>query len=81
MAASIFLKYFIVALVAQNLYQNSLTWEKLAEDLLESSELVVAMLVGSGALIALSGLSFTPILGLPSEILALGYFAFLFWKY
>jgi len=80
-ASSIFLKYFLIGLVAKNLYQDSLTKEKLVEDIMESSELVVSMLIVSGLLITVSGLETRPVLELFSELVALGYFGILFWNY
>jgi hypothetical protein len=80
-ASSIFLKYFIVGLVAKNLYQDSLSREKLVEDIMESSELIVSLLIVSGLLITVSGLETKPVLELFSELVALGYFGILFWKY
>ena len=80
-ASSIFLKYFLIGLVAKNLYQDSLTREKLVEDIMESSELVVSMLIVSGLLITVSGLETRPVLELFSELVALGYFGILFWNY
>lgn len=80
-AASILLKYFLILIIAKNVYQNSLTKENLSEDILESSRVVVIALVGLGALISVLGLSLSPFLQLFSELVALAYFSFLFWKY
>lgn len=80
-ASSIFLKYFLIGLIVKNLYQESLTREKLVEDIMESSELVVSLLIVSGLLITVSGLQTQPVLELFSELVALGYFAVLFWNY
>ena len=80
-AASILLKYFLILVIAKNLYQNSLTKENLSREILESSRIVVTGLVVLGALISVSGLSLSPFFQLFSELVALSYFAFLFWKY
>ena len=80
-ASSIFLKYYISGLVVKNLYQDSLNSEEFIEEIMESSELVVSLLIVSGAVIAVSNLSLTPLVKLFSEIIALGYFGLLFWKY
>ncbi|MFB6115408.1 MAG: hypothetical protein ABEK04_03870 [Candidatus Nanohalobium sp.] len=79
--SSILLKYLLIGLVAKNLYQGSFTIEGLRNDILGSSELVVSSLVVVGAVVAVSGLSPSPVLKLFSELVALGYFGYLFWKY
>lgn len=79
--SSILVKYLLIGLVARNLYQGNFTWEGLEEDIMKSSELVVTSLVALGAIVAFSGLSPAPILKLFSELVALSYFCYLFWKY
>lgn len=79
--SSIFVKYFLIGLVARNLYQGNFTWEGLEEDVMKSSEIIVTSFVALGAIVAFSGLSPSPVLKLFSELVALGYFGYLFWKY
>ncbi|AOV94403.1 hypothetical protein AQV86_00585 [Nanohaloarchaea archaeon SG9] len=79
-ASSIFLKYFLIGLIAKNFYQDSFTREEIVEDVVESSELVVPLLIVSGLFLTVSGLEVTPVLMLFSELAALGYFTVLFWK-
>ena len=80
-ASSIFLKYYISGLVVKNLYQDSLNREEFIGEIMESSELVVSLLILSGAVFAVSNLSLTPLVELFSELVALGYFGLLFWKF
>ncbi len=80
-AASIFLKYFLVGLAAKNVYQGRVSLESFLGDVMESSELVVTSIIGAGMLISLAGLSPRPLFKLFSELVALGYFGYLFWKY
>lgn len=79
--ASITVKYFLMGLLIRNLFENSFTWEKVSEEILESSELVVTTIIGLGAILALFDFSPSPMAKLFSEITALAYFAYLFWKY
>jgi hypothetical protein len=80
-AASISIKYFLAGLVAKNLYERTLTREAFLEDVLESGEPVLLLLIGAGTVFAVTGLSPAPFLKLFSELVALSYFAYLFWKY
>ncbi|MFB6174434.1 MAG: hypothetical protein ABEJ87_00470 [Candidatus Nanohalobium sp.] len=80
-ASSIFLKYFLLALAAKNFYEGTFTSEAFIGDVMQSSNEVVTGLIGVGVLFAVSGLSPSPLLKLFSELVALAYFAFLFWKY
>lgn len=79
--ASITVKYFLIGLVLRNLFENSFTWEKVSEEILESSELVVTVIIGLGAVLTVLNFSPSPMAKFFSEITALGYFAYLFWKY
>jgi len=80
-AASILLKYFLILLVAKNLYKDTLTKEHLSQDILTSSRIVVIVIIGLGALISLLDLSISPFFKLFSELVALSYLVLLFWKY
>lgn len=80
-AASIFVKYFLAGLAAKNLYQGTLTKETFLEDVEDSSEAAVAVLIAAGVVFSVSGLSPSPLLKLFSQLVALGYFAYLFWMY
>lgn len=79
--ASITVKYFLLGILLRNLAENSFTWEKVSEEILESSELVVTVIIGLGAILAVLNFSPSPLGKLFSELIALGYFAYLFWKY
>lgn len=81
LAASVFLKYFLVGVVSSKLYSKDLSLESFLQEVRGSSETVVLSLIVVGALISVSGLSFSPFLKLPSQLIALGYFGYLFWNY
>ena len=80
-AASILAKYFLIGLIAKNIYQKTLTVENFLEDVKDSSELFVLTLILSGVLIKILGLSVTPVFQLFSELVALMYLGYLFWKF
>lgn len=80
-AASIFIKYLLVGLAAKNAYNGTLNIESLLKDVREGAEEVVVGLILAGAVISFSGLSPVPFIQLLSEVAALSYFAYLFWKY
>ncbi|MFB6100871.1 MAG: hypothetical protein ABEK16_06410 [Candidatus Nanohalobium sp.] len=80
-AASVIIKYYLLVAAAQLYTQEGLTRENMTEKLLEESRLVLTGVVVTGAVLYILNFKPAPLAKLVSELIALGYLAFLFWKY
>lgn len=79
--ASILVKYYIVVAAAQLYTGSGLTKEDFRDKILRESRIVVPMIVLAGAATYAIGFKLDPVFRLFSEIIALVYLGFLFWKY
>lgn len=81
LAASIIVKYYFAAAPIYLYAQKGLTRENFEEKVLDDFRLVVPALILVGAGFFVSGLEFEPFLRPVSELIALTYFGFLFWRF
>ncbi|WEL23992.1 hypothetical protein [Candidatus Nanohalovita haloferacivicina] len=80
-AASVLVKYYLAATVLYLLYRKDLNIESFQENLVDNSRTVIFSLLGLGIVLAVSGLQISPVFGDVSQLIALGYLAYLFWVY
>lgn len=80
-AASILVKYYLAATVLYLLYRKDLSVESFQENLLDNSRVFILGLLGLGIVLAVSGLDISPVFSDISQLIALGYLAYLFWVY
>lgn len=80
-AASIIVKYYLVATAAYLYSNKGLTKESFTKKIIEDSKFVLTGIVGVGTLLFILGLNIEPLIQLFSESVALGYLGYLFWKY
>lgn len=79
--ASIIVKYFLVALAVKGFQENVRTGEEIEELLLRYSDELVAAIVVLGITNVFVGLEVQPMVEVFSEVVALLYLGFLFWKF
>jgi len=80
-AASILVKYYLVAASAQLYLGEGLTVERFKSKLLRESRLVVPAIVFLGVGLYVVGLKPVPVVRLFSEVVVLVYLGVLFWEY
>ena len=79
--ASITAKYYLAYLLITLYMDDNLDFEGFADALVDESRLVVSTFILGGLLVYLVGLELEPFLVFFSELVALIYLGFLFWKY
>lgn len=79
--ASIIVKYYLVAAAAYLYSNKGLTRESFTEKIIKDSRFVLTGIVGAGTLFFILNLSIEPLIRLFSELVALVYLGYLFWKY
>lgn len=84
-ASAVIVKFYLIFAAARIYRQGFLEDEvklcKIEEYLLQESKKVLSVIVGIGALTALTGFELRPRFELVSELIALIYLAYLFWKF
>lgn len=80
-AAAVTVKYVLLVHAARLAYENRLELENFLDAVEQYSRETVTGIVVLGFLLALLGLEATPLVEPVSEIVALAYFGFLFWRY
>lgn len=81
LVATVLVKYIILVHAAELLYQKDFSLRKLEDVVLKYSYAVVTAVVFLGLVTALVGASIQPNFKLLSQLVALTYFGFLFWKF
>ncbi len=81
LVAAFSIKFLVVALIARLAYEDRLDIESLEEIVLSYARETVAGIVVLGAGVAASGVELPLFPRILSELVAVGYFAFLFWRY
>jgi len=79
--ATVLVKYVLFFLGVETYYREGLNLEHYGEVLMENSREFVAFIVFLGVANVFAGFSIQPVFELPSQLIALGYFGYLFWKY
>ncbi|MFB6158159.1 MAG: hypothetical protein ABEJ95_00685 [Candidatus Nanohalobium sp.] len=81
MVASVAVKYYLVYSLVRLYRGKGLTRKRLAELFVTESRLVLTGFVVLGAVFYVVDVSFSPLFRVFSELVALTYLGFLFWKY
>lgn len=79
--ATVVLKYVLALYVARLAYEDRLNLKNFSKEVVEHSREIVTGIVVLGFVFSLLNLELTPLLKPLSEVVALAYFAFLFWRY
>ncbi len=79
--STVLTKYFLVLVLFKAIYDGEKTLEGISEKLVDYSDTFVTLVVLLGLANIFAGVEVQPIGKVFSEVVALGYFAFLFWKY
>ncbi len=80
-SASIIVKYYLIAAAAYLYSQKKLTKESFAEKLIYDSRFLLTGIVASGVILYVLEFGLTPVLRIVSEVFALSYLGYIFWKY
>ncbi|QKQ98795.1 hypothetical protein GKQ38_04700 [Candidatus Nanohaloarchaea archaeon] len=80
-AASVIVKYYILATVLYLAYRKNLDLESFQESLLDNSRVFILGLLLLGVISAGLGLQLSPVLSEVSQVIALAYLGYLFWVY
>lgn len=82
--SAVLVKFYLV-FAAARLYRRGLleerNWDEIESFILEESKVVLSAIVGIGVLTALTGFELRPRFELLSELTALIYLGYLFWKF
>jgi membrane-associated HD superfamily phosphohydrolase len=81
LVSTVLVKYIVLVHIAELLYRHNFNLKHLEEIVLKYSHIVVASIVVLGFLTALLGISFEPVFETLSQLIAVIYFGFLFWKF
>jgi len=79
--ATIFVKYFLLAVSVKIGLEQNFELEYISDQLIEYSGEAVSIIFLLGLLNVFAGFSVTPVFNAFSQVVAFLYFAFLFWKY
>lgn len=79
--STILTKYFLVLVLFKAFQDGDRSLDRVSEKLVDYSDIFVTLVVFLGLAGMLIGLEIQPVARVFSEIIALSYFAFLFWKY
>ncbi len=80
LVSTVVVKYMLLAHLVE-LAASEFSLERLEEELLDNSRLAVTGIVLLGVVSVVTGFQVSPFLEVFSQLVALGYFAFLFWKF
>lgn len=80
-ASAVLIKQLLVLHLAKLVIDEEITLKHLEEVILEYSRPVVSLMVIAGLILTFTGIEITPNFQAFSEITALLYFGFLFWKF
>lgn len=81
LVASVIVKYYLAATAIYLYSEKGLTKENFTEKLLKDSRFVLTGVAGAGVVLYLTEIGFISPLKLFSELIALAYLGYLFWKY
>lgn len=81
LASSVLIKYVLALHIAELLYRREFDLKHLEDIILKYSRPVVALMAVLGLVTALSSVTIDPNFRLLSELAAVFYFGFLFWKF
>ncbi len=79
--STVLTKYFIAFIIFKTFQGDERNLKSFSDKLIDYSDIFVTSVVLLGAANIFIGLEITPFVRVFSEIVALGYFGFLFWKY
>ncbi len=79
---SVFLvKFFVLAVFLELAYRRNLNLTSFVEEVVKYGRPMVAFLVAGGSILALTGVEVPILYRILGELVAVGYFGLLFWKY
>lgn len=81
MTASVVMKYFLLALIADMAYRKDLTFQGFDERILKYGKYTVLGIAAVSVPITFLNISYTPLLKFPSQMTAVGVLGYLFWRY
>lgn len=79
--AAVLAKYFLAGTAIYMMYRKELDMEAYTENILENGKYFLFLVTGLGLMAASFNTEIRPLFSLPSQLIALGYLAYLFWKY
>ncbi len=81
LVSTVLMKYFLVLHLGELAYRKQLDWKSFGEKIMKYSRPTLVGIVTLAAIMAITGVELQPRFKLFSELVALGYFGFLFWKF
>lgn len=81
LVSTVLMKYLLILHVAELAYRKKLDWESFGETVMKYSRPTLLGIVTLAAIVAITGVELQPRFKLVGELVALGYFGFLFWKF
>lgn len=81
LVATVLVKYTLLFLAITTYYQKGLDLEYFEEVLIQNSRELISLIVLLGFVKVFVSYEIEPVLKLPSQLIALAYFGYLFWKY
>ncbi len=79
--AAVLAKFFLAGTAVYLVSRNELSLDAYSESILENGKYFIFLVTGLGLMAASLGIEVRPFFSLPSQLIALGYLAYLFWKY